>query len=175
MLGVPKSMVRLVEHDENWAEEFEKTKLTLINIHGDYIVDIQHVGSTAIKGIMAKPMLDIAILFKKITDSVFNAMKKNGYEYYREVVAGHHLFILRGEGEISLQHIHCYEEKNLKLFDDQIKFRDFIRSNSEYAKEYELLKQELFKIYSNDRNKYTEGKQAFFDKIKQLADESSTK
>ncbi|WP_408626154.1 GrpB family protein [Anaerocolumna cellulosilytica] len=56
-----------------------------------------------------------------------------------------------------------------------MKFRDFIRSHSEYAKEYELLKQELFKIYSNDRNKYTEGKQAFFDKIKQLADEYSAK
>ena len=46
--------------------------------------------------------------------------------------------ILRGEGDVSLQHIHCYEEKYLELFDDQIKFRDFIRSHSEYAKEYEF-------------------------------------
>lgn len=172
MIGVPKYKVRLVEHDEKWAAEFEKTKLALINIHGDNVVDIQHVGSTAIKGIMAKPMLDVAILFKAITDSLFKAMKKNGYEYYREVVTGHHLFILRGEDEVSLQHIHCYEEKNLEQFDNQIKFRDFIRSNSEYAKEYELLKQELFKVYPNDRNKYTEGKQAFFDKIKRITDEN---
>lgn len=165
MIGVPRYKVCLVEHDEKWAEEFEKTKLNLLKIHGDNVIDIQHVGSTAIKGIMAKPMLDIAILFNAITDSVFKAMKKKGYEYYREVEAGHHLFILRGEGEVSLQHIHCYEEKNLEQFNNQIKFRDFIRSHLEYAKEYEALKQELFMKYPDERNKYTEGKQAFFNKI----------
>lgn len=174
MLGVPKYKVLLKSHDEKWAEEFEKTKQTLINIHGDNVVDIQHVGSTAIKGIVAKPLLDIAIVFKTITNSVFSTMEENRYEYYGEVITGKHLFILRGEGEVSLQHIHCYEEKNCDQFWDQIKFRDFIRSHSEFAKEYELLKQELYKIYSDDRKKYTEGKQAFFDKIKQFADKNYT-
>nr|WP_278280715.1 GrpB family protein [Clostridium sp. Marseille-P299] len=115
-MGVPKYKVLLVEHDEQWAEGFEKTKLTLANIHGENVVDIQHVGSTAIKGIMAKPMLDIAIVFKALSDSVFIIMKDNGYEYFGEVVTGKHLFILRGEGEVSLQHIHCYEEKKLEHF-----------------------------------------------------------
>jgi GrpB-like predicted nucleotidyltransferase (UPF0157 family) len=174
MLGVPKYKVVLEKHNEEWAEEFEKTKQTLINIHGDNIVDIQHVGSTAIKGIVAKPMLDIAIILKTITKSVFNVMKENRYDYYGEVIPGKHLFILRGGDEVSLQHIHCYEEKNCDQFFDQIRFRDFIRSHSEFAKEYELLKQELYKMYSDDRKKYTEGKQAFFDKIKQLADENYT-
>lgn len=58
MIGVPKNKVLLVEHDEKWEEEFEQTKLTLAKIHGENVVDIQHVGSTAIKGIMAKPMLE---------------------------------------------------------------------------------------------------------------------
>lgn len=171
MIGVPKHKVLLVEHDEKWEEEFEQVKETLAKIHGENVVDIQHVGSTAIKGIMAKPMLDIAIVLKSITDSFFKIMKDNEYKYYGEVVTGKHLFVLRGEGGVSLQHVHCYEEKNLEHFYDQIKFRDFLRSHSEYAKEYERLKLELYEIYYNDRQKYTEGKQAFFDKIKQLADE----
>jgi len=171
MLGVPKNRVILESHDETWTEEFEITKQTLKNIHGDNVVDIQHVGSTSIKGIIAKPMLDVAIVLKTITNFVLSSMQENGYVYYGEVASGHHLFILRDEEDASLQHIHCYEEKNCGQFFDQIKFRDFIRSHSEYAKEYELLKQELFKIYPNERNKYTKGKQAFFDKIKQLADE----
>lgn len=83
MIGVPKYKVLLVEHDEKWEEEFEKTKRSLVNIHGENVVDIQHVGSTAIKGIMAKPMLDIAIIFKSLSDSVFNVMKDNGYEVSR--------------------------------------------------------------------------------------------
>ncbi len=118
LLGVPKYKVILENHNEKWAEEFEKTKQTLIHIHGDNILDIQHVGSTAINGIVAKPMLDIAVVLKAITDTIFNTMKVNGYEYYGEVISGKHLFILRGEGEVSLQHIHCYEEKNCALFWD---------------------------------------------------------
>lgn len=173
MIGIPRYKVLLVEHDEKWAEEFEDVKRTLINIHGENVVDIQHVGSTAIKGIMAKPLLDIAIVFQSTTDSVIEAMKKKGYEYFGEVATGkHHLFILRDEDEASIQHIHCYDKKNLDQYSDQIKFRDFIRSHPKYAKEYELLKQELFAMYSNDRKKYTDGKQLFFDKIKQLADEN---
>ena len=100
-------------------------------------------------------------------------MKKNGYEIWRSSVRETSFCFKRRE--VSLQHIHCYEEKNLEHFYDQIKFRDFIRSHPEYAKEYELLKQELFKIYFNDRKKYTEGKQAFFNKIKQLVDENFNK
>ncbi|MNC61356.1 hypothetical protein D3C75_1112940 [compost metagenome] len=118
-------------------------------------------------------MLDIAIVLKSVTDIVFIAMVETGYEYYGEVITGKYLFVLRGENEVSLQHVHCYEEKNCALFFDQMKFRDFLRSQSEYAKEYEILKQELYKVYSNDRKKYTEGKQAFFDKIKRLADENN--
>ncbi|WP_157785695.1 GrpB family protein [Clostridium tunisiense] len=49
-------------------------------------------------------------------------------------------------------------KKNCKQFFEQIKFRDFIRSHSEFAKEYELLKQELYKMYADDRKKYTESK-----------------
>jgi GrpB-like predicted nucleotidyltransferase (UPF0157 family) len=171
MFGVPKNKVILMNHNEKWAEAFEKTKQILIKIHGDNVVDIQHVGSTAIKGIMAKPMLDIAIVLKSITDFVFSDMTENGYTYYGEVIPGKYLFILRGVDEVSLQHVHCYEEKNCAPYFDQIKFRDFIRSHPEYAREYERLKKELYKIHSNDRSKYTEGKQAFFDKIKRLADE----
>lgn len=175
MQGVPKHKVVLEKHCDEWAAEFERTKQLLRRIHGDNIVDIQHVGSTAIEGIVAKPMLDVAILFKLLDDSVFSAMTGNGYEYYGEVAEGKHLFILRGKKEESLQHIHCYAEKASELFYEQIRFRDFIRSHSEYAREYELLKLELCQLYANDRKKYTVGKQSFFDTIKELSSGESKK
>ena len=99
------------KHNKKWAEEFEKTKQTLISIHGDNVVDIQHVGSTAIKGIVAKPMLDIAIVLRDITDFVLTAMCENGYEYYGEVITGKYLFILRGEDKVSLTEYIKYIEK----------------------------------------------------------------
>lgn len=175
MQGVPKNKVVLEKHCDEWTVEFERTKQLMRSIYGNNIVDIQHVGSTAIEGIVAKPMLDVAILFKLLDDSVFSGMTKNGYVYYGEVAEGKHLFILRGKKEESLQHIHCYEENACKLFFEQIRFRDFIRSHPEYAREYEFLKLELCRLYANDRIKYTAGKQAFFDKIKELANHESKK
>ena len=99
-------------------------------------------------------------------------MQENGYDYWGDTgVPGKYFFVLRGEDEVSLQHIHCYAE-NSEHFVDQINFRDFISSHPEYAKEYESLKQELYKQYPNDRKKYTAGKVAFFNKIKQIANKN---
>jgi len=170
MLGIPKNKVLLVDHDEKWAEEFDSVKSKLSSVLNGNIVDIQHVGSTSIKGIMAKPMLDVSVLVKTITP-VFETMKENGYEYIGEVVTGKFLFILWNKEECSLQHIHCHEETNSEWFYRQIQFRDYLRSNPQYAQEYEQLKQELYELYPNDRESYTRGKQAFFDKINQLVNE----
>lgn len=169
MQGVPRKKVVLENHREEWAEEFACVKRLLLRVHGENVVDIQHVGSTAVEGIMAKPMLDVAVLFRRIADPVFTAMAENGYAYYGEVTSGKHLFILRGQNELSLQHIHCYEEGNCGLFYEQLRFRDYLRSHPAYAKEYEALKLKLLELYADDRKKYTAGKQAFFDKIKLLA------
>lgn len=169
MQGVPRQKVVLENHREEWAEEFERVKRDLLSMHGENVVDIQHVGSTAIEGIMAKPMLDVAMLLKQIAAPVFAAMTESGYAYYGEVASGKHLFILRGQNEISLQHIHCYEKGNSDLFYEQVRFRDFLRAHPAYAKEYEALKLKLLRSYADDRKKYTAGKQAFFDKIKLLA------
>lgn len=135
MLGVPRNGVLLVNHNENWDYEFHKTKKLLQGIHKDNILDIQHVGSTAIKGIMAKPLLDIAIMLKDISIINFKGMQEYGYDYCGDTgVPGKYFFMLRGENEVSLQHIHCYAENSIH-FADQIKFRDFISSNNEYADE----------------------------------------
>ena len=171
MRGVPKYKVVLEEHSEAWAEEFEQTKRLLESAHGDNVMSIEHVGSTAIPGIVAKPMLDVAVLLREITDTVFEVMRDRGYEYFAEVAEGKHLFILRAEDQSSLQHIHCYGENARRLFDEQVRFRDFLRAHAEYAREYELLKQNLCRLYANDRKKYTAGKQAFFDRIKALAEQ----
>lgn len=168
MLGVPKNKVILLPYSEKWVDEYGKVKEFFMKMFTDEIVSIEHVGSTSISGIMAKPMLDVAIVFKDITEQVFHKMKESNYIYYGEVASDKYLFVLRGENEISLQHIHCYRSNDLTLFYEQIQFRDFLRTHSEYAKEYEELKISLSKMYFDDRKKYTAGKQEFFDKIKLL-------
>ena len=169
MIGVPKNEVILESHCEEWTAEFKKIKRRLENIHRENAVDIQHVGSTAIPGIVAKPLIDVALLLKRVTAASFDAMIQNGYIYYGEVAEGKYLFILKGENALSLQHIHCYGKENCALFYEQLRFRDFLCSHPEYAREYESLKLRLCGLYAKDRKRYTEGKQPFFDKIKNLA------
>lgn len=168
MLGVPKNRVILLPYNEKWVDEYSKVKELFLAVFTDEIVSIEHVGSTSIPGIMAKPMLDVAVVFKDITEQVFHKMKESNYIYYGEVASGKYLFILRGENEISLQHIHCYKANDRTLFYEQVQFRDFLRTYPKYAKEYEQLKISLSKMYFDDRKKYMAGKQAFFDKIKVL-------
>lgn len=106
MLGVPKNRVLLLPYNEKWVDEYSKVKELFMEMFPNEIVSIEHVDSTSIPGIMAKPMLDVAIVFKDITEQVFQKMKENNYLYYGEVASGKYLFVLKGENEISLQHIH---------------------------------------------------------------------
>ena len=171
MLGVPKNKVILLPHSDAWAEEYGEVKEHFLRAFGNEIVAIEHVGSTAIPGIIAKPMLDLAIVFRAMTEQVFRKMEEYKYIYYGEVAPGKYLFLQKGENGVSLQHVHCYASKDTTLFYEQIQFRDYLRTHSEYAKEYEELKMHLNMLYSDDRKKYTAGKQVFFDKIKFLAEQ----
>lgn len=169
MLGVPKNKVILSPHDDRWTDEFRQAEQRFRELFGDEIIRIEHVGSTAIPGILAKPMLDIAILFRAITAPVFDRMQDLGYTYYGEVAPGKHLFLLREADGRSLQHVHCCAVDKPEPFHEQLRFRDFLRAHPAYAREYEQLKQQLASRYPDDRSRYTAGKQEFFEKIKVLA------
>lgn len=169
MLGVLKNKVILMPHSKRWAEEYRKVQGFFMETFAGEVLRVEHVGSTAIPGIMAKPILDVAVVLKELTEQVFRKMEESGYTYYGEPAPGKYLFILRGKGEKTLQHVHCYKSSDLTLFYEQIQFRDFLRTHSEYAREYEQLKMGLSLKYFDDRKQYTAGKQEFFDQIKTLA------
>ena len=72
MLGLKRYTVKLVPHDETWSIIFEETKKELLDLIGHLIIDIQHVGSTSIKKIKAKPIIDVVILIDNL--NVINQM-----------------------------------------------------------------------------------------------------
>lgn len=173
MQGVERYKVRLLPHCDEWEEEFEKVKEELKEIFGDNVIDIQHIGSTAIKGIYAKPILDIAVVLKSFENMNLDGMKRAGYDYCgpQNEEKDRFLFVLRGEGQISLQHIHCYEPNNLDFY-YVTQFRDYLNSHEEYAKEYSDLKISLAKQHPDDRFAYTDKKEGFIQMIyKKIDDE----
>ncbi|GLC30223.1 GrpB family protein [Clostridium omnivorum] len=171
MQGVERYKVRLLPHSDEWKEEFEEARKQLKEIFGDNIDDIQHVGSTSISGIYAKPILDIAVVLKSFENMNVDGMKIAGYDYCgaQNEEKDRYLFVLRGEGQISLRHIHCYEPNNLDFY-YVTHFRDYLNSHEDYAKEYSDLKISLAEQYPEDRFAYTDKKEGFIRMIYQKID-----
>ncbi len=169
MEGVARYEVRLLPHNGDWEKEYEALKPVLAAILGDNVLNIQHVGSTSIKAISAKPILDVAVQVSSFAALNIEGMTRHGYDYRGESsVPGRQLFVLRKDGHISLQHIHCYEEGNLG-FQNQVRFRDYLNAHPEFARQYDELKRDLAARYPDDRGKYTDGKETFIQSVLKLA------
>ena len=110
MEGVERYQVRLLPHQDAWNTEFLKVSNMLKECWKEHIIDIQHVGSTAIPTICAKPILDVAVLVKSFDQLDKEALVQNGYDDcgFQHGKTTHRLFVLRGPHQISLHHIHSY-------------------------------------------------------------------
>jgi Uncharacterized conserved protein len=169
MLGIKRHTVHLEQYDEQWSVLFKKTKSEIRQILGSNSIDIQHIGSTAIKGITAKPILDIAVIVHELSAINVNEMEHFGYIHKGEAgVPGRSFFAKYRNKDISTHHIHCYESINQNLL-ASISFRNFLITHPEYAKQYNDLKLQLAERYFDNRAKYTSEKSIFINMILQLA------
>jgi len=169
MLGVERYKVALVPHDDSWVNEYQTTQNEVKAILGDNIIEICHVGSTAIKGIAAKPILDVAVVVNDIESINFTGMEAAGYKYIGERIdTGKHLFIRETDGDISTHHIACYLRGN-DNFKDTVLFCKYLNEHPEYAEQYNDLKIELALQYPDDRIAYSDAKTDFIQNIIDLA------
>lgn len=170
MQGVQWMKVKLLPHDDKWHEEFERTKQLICRVWGDAVVDVQHVGSTSIRSISAKPILDVAVVLRSFADMDVEALKNEGYRYMgaRTESGDRQLFIMYttrdGVEDVALEHIHCYEPGNAD-FSALVGFRDYLNAHPEAAREYDEIKRRLAEVHPDDRFAYSEGKRRFIERI----------
>lgn len=166
MEGVERYKVRLLSHNSEWEKEYEETKKQITEIWNNNILSIEHIGSTAIKNICAKPILDIAIRLKSIDNMDVKSITCLGYDYCGKQGdnSTHHLFVLRDKNMISLRHIHCYDINDNEFF-QLTAFRDYLNTHPDEAVKYMNLKIQLANKYQNDRKSYTDGKKDFILRI----------
>ena len=164
MIGLKRGKVILAEHDHTWSEIAIRTIESLEKIFGECAIDIQHVGSTSIKRIKAKPIIDLAIGIKRLEDvhPFLSQLHENGFIHKPENDNEWQVFFSCGdfEKDTRTHHIHVVIH-NGPEWKNYIKFRDYLNTNYQAAKEYEELKLNLMKKYPNDRNIYTESKADF--------------
>ena len=166
MEGVARGKVRLLPHQTEWAQEFRLVAEQIRAAWAGNMWDIQHVGSTAVPGIRAKPILDVAVLLRSVRAMDVAAMEHLGYEYCgpREGRETYHLFVLRSPEGLSLRHIHCYDAADTE-FSRLVGFRDYLNAHPDTAARYEALKMALAAKYPDDRVAYTAGKAAFIQSV----------
>ena len=161
--------VLLLPHDEEWIKIYDLISRELNMILGNSVLEMYHIGSTAIKNILSKPVLDIAVVVNDFQLLNVIGMDKAGYDYCGEREPGRYLFVKQRQyGGIAIQHIHCYQKDNDNLR-AMVLFCKYLNEHPEYAKQYNDLKLELTKNYPNDRWLYSSGKSNFIKMIINLA------
>lgn len=162
--------VVIMEHDSSWHDTFLRVKEQICLIWEDNVLDIQHVGSTSISGICAKPILDIAVRLRDLSKMDIEKMEELGYEYMgaRNERSDRHLFILysqkQGCENIALQHVHCYSPESEDYW-LQVGFRDYLNNNPSEAMKYDSIKRQLAQDFPNDRYAYSDGKREFVENV----------
>lgn len=163
-IGLKQGVVELQSYNVEWEKDFGKEKSALKKMLGDVALDIQHMGSTAIYGMIAKPIIDINVAIKHlgIIDDLIKPLEKLGYKYYGGE-PGKRLFLKGSENNIT-HHLFIIE-LNSDFWRNDLLFRDYLRKNKDVAQQYANLKQGLVEKFYNNRISYAEGKSNFIEMV----------
>lgn len=168
--------VEIVAYNPAWIETFTNEAAMLRSTIPFTNIAIEHIGSTSIVGLSAKPIIDIMIGFKFLKDANASipAIKTLGYIYIPEyeVHIPDRRYFHKPVNPPRLFHLHCTEQGGdfwLKL----IAFRNYLRSHPQTRKAYQQLKEKLAVQYRLDRSAYTDAKTDFFESILKIADNKS--
>lgn len=161
----------LSEHKSYWKDWYTEEKQIINDILSNDDLKINHIGSTAINNIWAKPIVDILIEIPKNSsmEDIKEKLTNNGYICMSEEKNRQSFnkgYTINGFDK-KVFHIHLrYYGDN-----DELYFRDYLNENEDIAKEYEKLKVSLWKKYEHDRDGYTNAKSSFIKKYTKIAKE----
>ncbi len=163
MLGLHQGTVKLVPHNPEWAGLFEEEKQLLFKTFGEKIIAIEHIGSTAIPDLPAKPIIDMNVAVSSLDDiDVFiKKLPELGYEYISERRFSDRQFFPKGSRENRTHHLNLVEITSETGWKSQLLFRDYMIKHPETRKEYADLKTKLAEKYADNRDEYTERKSGF--------------
>lgn len=161
MIGSENWNIIVVPYNPSWKEEFGKIKKELLLAINDVILAIEHVGSTSVEGLHAKPIIDIDVV---IESDVFSVVKQKlkmiDYEHVGDLgIHGREAFSYENKEHLMEHHLYvCQKDANeLKR---HIAFRDYLRKNDADRDRYGQIKIEMAKKFPRDIDNYLLGKQS---------------
>jgi GrpB-like predicted nucleotidyltransferase (UPF0157 family) len=162
--GLENSVVRLSHYTQLWSELFREEEERIRAAVGHLIVDLQHIGSTAIPGIKAKPILDVMAGVPQLEKALLckAPLEAIGYDYIADAdIANDYVF---GKGVARTHYLHVVEYWGAK-WTNHLCFRDRLRNDPELAQAYERLKEGLSRKFSDSHAKYHDAKSKFISEV----------
>jgi len=159
------SSVTVVEYDPDWAMLFEKLRDFVFPVLNDFAITIEHVGSTSVPGLAAKPIVDMDVVVSTQADvqKAIQRLAALGYVHEGNLgITGREAFI--PPHHLPWHHLYVCSVENDE-YKRHILFRDYLRNHPDDAKRYSDLKFELAKRFHNDRNAYTSAKSDFVNEM----------
>ncbi|HEX8734652.1 MAG TPA: GrpB family protein [Pyrinomonadaceae bacterium] len=167
MLGLDRKIVELVPYQEEWKTLFEREERLIREAVGNFALAIEHIGSTAIPGLVAKPIIDIMVGVRDLSgvEKFLRApLEKIGYEYRGEAGIAGRRYFRKGDFAVSTHHL-TIAEKGGVIWRRHILFRDYLRANEAAARSYNELKKNLAIKFKDRREDYTNAKTGFVEEI----------
>jgi GrpB-like predicted nucleotidyltransferase (UPF0157 family) len=157
--GGADAPVQIAEYDSAWPASFEAERGRLAPLLDG--ADIHHIGSTAVPGLAAKPVIDMIALVADIDAPIAALVERTGYQFPRAYnsTLSHRRFLCYPSASHRTHHLHLVDEQH--ELDHRLRFRDRLRADPTLAREYAMLKRALASRYASDREAYTEAKRHF--------------
>lgn len=162
-----KKHVVVEPYDEAWKDDFAAIRDELEAVLNGLVLRIEHVGSTSVEGLSAKPVIDIDVVIsdRSILPEVISALESIGYSHEGDLgIPGREAFKYEGKDHLKKHHLYvCAQDaEELKR---HIAFRDYLRSNPDAVAEYSRIKEEGARLYPDDIDKYIEHKSPFIESV----------
>ena len=160
----------VVPHDPSWSARFDAEAARISGALGSQVIRIDHIGSTSVPGLVAKPTIDIQVSLRSLEprEAYSTPLRDLGYRHLLDPTSPDHEYASRDVDGGGAFHIHlcpagsAWERRHLE-------FRDWLRDHPDDAAAYARLKQELAAAHPNDIHTYTDGKSAFIRSIENTA------
>ena len=164
------SKVTVLPYNEKWKTDFEKIKTELENNIGDIIVGIEHVGSTSVEGLSAKPCIDIDVVIKdySVFDEVVSRLESIGYIYEGNLgIEEREAFKYSDKPHLQTHHLYVCPQHSKELY-RHIVFRDFLRNNPNAVEKYGVVKEKAAQLFPDDIDKYMEYKSSCIEELYEM-------
>lgn len=159
--------ITITHYDPQWPILYEEEKARILGVIGDKVMAIEHIGSTAVPGLGAKPIIDIMVAVRHLADAeeCIEPLQSVGYEYVPEyeVSIPERRYFRKGPPEAH-RHLHMVERTS-DFWERHILFRNLLRAHPEIAQQYYLLKKELATKFGPNRDAYTDAKTSFIESV----------